>query len=171
MDNNIIRIIKQRPKLVVGLVSIIFIIALVITWHSRSKSSLFKNKDSAQIVTPSKGKGLGEDEPFPTIDEKAVFIQLERSRKKGVVVLRIKDIPKKTKTIDYEISYQTKDQGLQGVIGTIDLKGETEYNKEIFLGTQSSGHSVYHQVVGPLKLSLKFSGDYGERFFEKDFEI
>lgn len=106
----------------------------------------------------------------PTIDN-SVQVDLTSSSGGKEVVLAVKNIPQGTQTIDYELSYQTKQQGLQGVIGTITLNNESQYQKTITLGTCSSGKCVYHEVVGKIKLSLKFTGSYGEKIFEKDYEI
>lgn len=107
---------------------------------------------------------------IPTIDS-SVKVDLTSSTGGKEVLLEIKNIPSGTQTIDYELSYQTKQQGLQGVIGTITLNNEPEYQKKITLGTCSSGKCVYHEVVGKIKLSLKFTGSYGEKVFEKEYEI
>ncbi len=107
---------------------------------------------------------------IPTLDS-SVKVDLTSSLGGKEVVLEIKDIPATTQTIDYELSYQTKQQGLQGVIGTITLDKESKYEKRITLGTCSSGKCVYHEVVGKVKLTLKFTGDYGDKIFEKEYEI
>ena len=129
------------------------------------------------LVTRNKGNKPETKEPLPTemiiptIDS-SVKVSLEYAGNAKEVILAIKSIPSKTQTIDYELSYNTAGQGLQGVIGTINLdKKQADYEKEITLGTCSSGKCVYHQVVGKIKLSLKFNGDYGEKVFEKEYEI
>ncbi|MBI3366047.1 hypothetical protein HY041_00260 [Candidatus Roizmanbacteria bacterium] len=107
---------------------------------------------------------------IPTVDS-SVKIDLTSSLGGKEVVLEIKNIPSSTQTIDYELSYQTKQQGLQGVIGTITLNSESGYEKRITLGTCSSGKCVYHDVVGKIKVTLKFTGNYGDKIFEKEYEL
>lgn len=107
---------------------------------------------------------------IPTISDD-VKIDLVSSSAGREVVLQIKDIPSGTQIIDYELSYQTAQQGLQGVIGTIELRGESAIDKNLTLGTCSSGTCIYHQVVGEVRLNLRFSGDYGEKVFEKEYEL
>ncbi len=107
---------------------------------------------------------------MPTLDS-SVQVDLSSNSGGKEVTLAIEGIPSNTQSIDYELSYQTKQQGLQGVIGTIPLKGESNYEKKLTLGTCSSGSCVYHQVLGKIKLTLKFTGDYGDKIFEKEFEI
>lgn len=106
---------------------------------------------------------------IPTVDS-SVLVNLTSTIAGKEVLLSIKNIPSGTSSIDYELSYQTTKQGLQGVIGTINLENnQKNYEKKITLGTCSSGSCVYHQVVGEIKLNLKFIGNYGERIFEKEF--
>lgn len=108
---------------------------------------------------------------IPTVD-KSVLIDLVSASSGREVTLQVKNIPKGTKSIDYELSYQTASQGLQGVIGTIELKkNELELKKTLTLGTCSSGTCVYHQVVGKVRLNLRFTGNYGDKVFEKEYDI
>jgi len=107
---------------------------------------------------------------IPTVDSSVKVDLTGQSGKE--VLLEIDKIPTGTSTIEYSLSYETKQQGLQGVMSLpISLNNETKYKKKITLGTCSSGACVYHEVIGAIKLSLKFSGDYGERIFEKDFTL
>ena len=110
------------------------------------------------------------EEVIPTVDS-SVEVTLESALGNKEVTLSINNIPKNTKTIDYELSYQTEKQGLQGVIGTIKLDNEKSYQKKLTLGTCSSGTCVYHTVIGKIKLNLRFTGDYGERVFEKEVSL
>ena len=81
-------------------------------------------------------------------------------------------VPPGTQTVEYELSYQEKEKGLQGVLGTVTLdENQTEFDKQITLGTCSSGRCVYHEVVGKVKATLKFSGSYGDKIFEKEYEM
>lgn len=107
---------------------------------------------------------------IPTLDS-SVKVDLTSSLGGKEVMLEIKHIPTDTRTIEYELSYQTRQQGLQGVIGTIMLNNESKYEKRITLGTCSSGKCVYHEVVGKIKLTLKFTGGYGDKLFEKEVPI
>lgn len=108
---------------------------------------------------------------IPTIDS-SVKVELIPLTNKREVSLNVDEIPNSTESVDYELSYQTKEQGLQGVIGTITLNNiEKKFEKKITLGTCSSGRCVYHEVVSKIKLTLKFTGNYGEKIFEKEFEI
>ena len=72
---------------------------------------------------------------IPTVDS-SVSVDLISASAGREVTLQIKDFPNGTESIDYELSYQTKQQGLQGVIGTIQMKNnETSVDKTLTLGT------------------------------------
>jgi len=158
--NKIIESFRKNPKRVF---SLILVVVGVFAWIVFSQT---KTQEKPKKVV----QNVQEEAVIPKIDS-SVVVSLEKLKVKGEVVLKIENIPNGTSAIEYEISYQTKGQGFQGVIGTINVDNQTEYKKEITLGTCSSGNCVYHQVVGSLKLTLRFSGDYGERLFEDSFEI
>lgn len=110
------------------------------------------------------------EEVIPTVNS-SVKVDLSAQAGRKEVTLAIEGIPDNTESIDYELSYQTAQQGLQGVIGTISDIENSKYEKKLTLGTCSSGTCVYHQVVGKIKLTLKFNGSYGAKLYEKEFEI
>lgn len=112
-----------------------------------------------------------EETIAPTIDT-ATQVEFTSLSGKREVLVKINGIPTSTETIDYELSYEEKEKGLQGVIGTIQItKSEKSVEKQITLGTCSSGRCVYHTVVGKIKVTLRFVGSYGSRIFEKEYDI
>ncbi|MCS6956497.1 MAG: hypothetical protein NZM02_01460 [Patescibacteria group bacterium] len=126
-------------------------------------------------------------EVLPTIDS-SVKIDF-KSIKKGEAILTISNEPKSTKLIEFELIYKVKNNDLsegaeeemieQGVIGKCYKSdnfwqcGEDNGSggKKIVLGTCSSGTCRYHNVVGKLKLVLKFSGSYGQKIFENEYQL
>lgn len=108
---------------------------------------------------------------IPTVDASVKVVLEATDNNNREVVLTASKIPAGTTSVDYELAYQTASQGLQGVIGTItSIKGRA-FEKTLTLGTCSSGACVYHQVVGKIKVTLKFNGDYGEKLFEREFAL
>ena len=155
---------KDRRVLVVfTIVVLVFLFLIFLIFLHRSS----RNKDKI-----SEHRTVGEkEELIPTVSED-VKVSLRKGREKGMVILTVESVPGGTKKIEYELTYETATKGLQGVIGSIQVNGgKDRYERKIFLGTKSSGSSVYHKVVGGIKLTLKFIGSYGEKIFEKDFEI
>ena len=116
---------------------------------------------------------LPQTEILPTVDSN-VLVDLEADRKKQEVILTVSGIPAKTSTIEYELSYDADVDGEsvpRGAIGTFDIAGEDSINKKITLGTCSSGTCKYDKGVEKVKVSLRFTGDYGVKIFEKEFDI
>ena len=114
---------------------------------------------------------LPDNVAIPTVDS-SVTVDLKSLTSNKEISLEVSSIPSGTESVDYELSYQTVLQGLQGVIGTVTLdEGQSIIEKKLTLGTCSSGTCVYHQVVGKIKLTLKFTGNYGEKLYEKEFTI
>ncbi|MGB9707208.1 MAG: hypothetical protein ACPL1D_00430 [Microgenomates group bacterium] len=152
--------LKGKKILIISTVLIPILILLFL------KPFAFKNKKVEEKTTERPTSVL-----IPTVDN-SVKVSLTSTMEGKEVLLLISNIPPGTNSIDYELSYQTVKQGLQGVIGTINLKNnENEIKKKITLGTCSSGTCVYHEVVGKINLSLKFIGDYGEKIFEKEYSL
>jgi len=144
------------------------------------------------LFVPKKPNNIQElsliptQELIPTVDTsvKVDFSLL----KKGEVLLTVSFAPKGTKEIDFELSYQSINSNVedgmgekveQGVIGKCyQIESQWQCGEEddgngrkIVLGTCSSGVCRYHNIAGPIKVVLRFSGSFGEKIFEKDFNI
>ena len=133
------------------------ILAYVISRPAKQTAAPTQQQQSASDVIPTVGAST-------TVDLKPVQSNKE-------VVLTVNGIPQNTSSVDYELSYQTKAEGTQGVIGTITTFANDTFDKQITLGTCSSGKCVYHEVVGAIHVTIKFTGDYGEKVLEKDFTL
>ncbi|NTU46579.1 hypothetical protein HGA88_03050 [Candidatus Roizmanbacteria bacterium] len=141
-----------------GVIVFIIVVGIILTSKPRTTA---QNNSAIQPTV----------EAIPTVDA-SVKVSLSADAAKKEVTLSIQGIPASTAKIEYELSYQAMGKGSQGAIGNATLTGgETEYQKKITLGTCSSGTCVYHTVEGPVSLSLKFSGSYGEKLFQKDFQL
>lgn len=151
---------KNQQNIIIGVVTAIIVISLVGLVASNKKSNV--KKSSVE---------LPQTKAIPTLDS-SVQVQLTGKNRRRAVELSIDNIPDQTTSIEYSMSYQTKQQGLQGIIGTIEVEaGEKKRSVSRELGTCSSGTCIYHEVDGKIKLELKFSGVYGERIYDKEFEM
>ena len=117
---------------------------------------------------PKQAKEEQVQDAIPTVDS-STSVGISSKPGKKEITLKIFGIPTGTTLVDYELSYQTKAQGTQGVIGTVTELSAAKIEKEITLGTCSSGKCVYHEVTGPVQVTIKFSGDYGEKVYDKRF--
>jgi len=151
---------SQKKIVIILLLVIILVIGFILVNISNKKTE--KKPVNNQVETES---------VVPTTDASTVAtLNSSNGGKEGI--LKIKGIPNHTVSVDYELSYSTKQQGFQGVIGTISPDNtEKVFEKKITLGTCSSGKCVYHEVVGVIKTTLKFSGDYGVKILEKEFTL
>lgn len=153
---------KNKKTILIISVTVILIISAFVLFR------INQNKTAKSIkLIPS----ITSEQPFPTLDS-SFKVDLLGTNNNKKIKLTIFGIPKTTETIEYSLSYQTKQQGLQGIIGTIELaKKESEFILERDLGTCSSGACIYHTVVGNIMVELKLTGKYGESLFNKEYSL
>ncbi|MCS7092923.1 MAG: hypothetical protein NZL96_00600 [Patescibacteria group bacterium] len=178
------KFIKKKPFFT-GLVIVIVIILLSLNYFfiilPRLRSQV-KNKDNLSTIGGSTASNV-----IPTVNS-SVRVEI-KPIKKGEIQLQISNSPKGTQEIDFELIYKSLiDAWLQpneentvdqGVIGKCYQKnslwqcGEEDKNfgRKIVLGTCSSGVCRYHNIVGNLRLILKFKGGYGQKIFDKEYQI
>lgn len=165
---------KKTTMILSGVFLVFFILSSYWLFIGR-KTSVNKTNDEA----------IQSDNIFPTVDS-SVQVDL-KSIKKGEAILSINNAPNGTESIEFEMSYlvvneDTGDGGdgtvSQGAIGKCDEEnsvwgcGEpSSSGRKIILGTCSSGVCRYHNITGPIKVSLKFSGNYGKKIFTKEYNL
>jgi len=126
------------------------------------------------ILLPGKPKVNNEkttpvDGVIPTIDS-SVKISLTALTGKKEVLLSIKNMPINTTGLEYILSYETVEGGLQGVNSTAKITGR-DFEKKITLGTCSSGTCVYHNIKDKIKVELIFKGNNEDKYFTKEYSI
>jgi len=151
-------IIKARKVLIIF---ILFVLMVILSWWVYSRKNYFSSKKQ-NLIKPT-SNSLPSIDPSVKVD--VVPLNLNREIK-----LTISHIPNGTHEIEYIISYETKDGGLQGVNSTAQIEGDG-FEKKITLGTCSSGSCVYHQVKGKIRVELSFRGDYGEKYFTREYDL
>lgn len=170
----------NKKTIGIGAGTLVLIILIgALTW-----GRLFPSKPETQNI-------LQNEAAIPTVDS-SVQVELKPVKRVGdriaEVSLTIKNPPKGTKKIEFEITYSAYGRGdeegatgllQQGAVGKCVEEIESgiwtcqqQKNKEaIVLGTCSSGTCVYDRVVGPIRISIKFTGNYGARIFEKEYKF
>lgn len=78
------------------------------------------------------------------------------------LTLLIEKITIDAASLDYELLYKLPDGRTQGVPGSITLKGEDEIERELLLGSESSGKFRYDEGVDKGTLTLRFRNDKGK---------
>ncbi|MBI5123267.1 hypothetical protein HZA75_05410 [Candidatus Roizmanbacteria bacterium] len=129
-------------------------------WLLIGRKATVNNKSEQVVLT---------DAVIPTIDS-SVKISLAPLTGRKEVMLSIKNMPKNTNSLEYILSYETREGGLQGVNSTTEIIGN-DFEKKITLGTCSSGTCVYHNIKDKIKVELVFKGNYGKKIFEKEFSL
>ena len=143
---------KQKKVLIGSIIAVVFVFG---TWFVVNNNN--KNKD---LGTES----VLENEPTVAPVDSSVVVNLKNAVKKGEVLIEVKNAPEDETDSDIIPD---------GVLAGCDFKsGQKSCIKEgITLGTCSSGVCRYHTVVGKIKLSIIFSGSYGERSFETEYSL
>ena len=149
-----------KQYLIVGGVIIIIVIAAIAIITTQGKNNNSAKEKETVFEEPA--------EVIPTVDS-SVSVEIEGNTEGTITV---EGIPAGTEEIEYELVYDTKAGQPEGAFGKIDVKkGSTSTEEEITFGTCSSGVCRYHEIVGSVKGTFKFSGSYGERLLEKEFDL
>jgi hypothetical protein len=78
------------------------------------------------------------------------------------LTLRIEKIVIEAATLDYELLYNLPDGRIQGVPGTVALEGNGVIEKELLLGTESSGNFYFDEGVEKGTVTLSFRDERGK---------
>ena len=150
----------MKKKIIVVVVGLLILIGV-------GGGIFLSQKKPTLVEQPKKQADLGA---IPTVDA-STTITLTALQGNKEIVLKSTTVPNGTTSIDYELSYDTKAQGKQGVIGSVSTITGNSFEKQMTLGTCSSGRCVYHEVVGAIQVTLKFTGEYGEKVLAKEFTL
>ena len=151
--------LNKKTKIILGGALVVLFIILGY-WLLIGRKATVNNKNEQIIPT---------DAVIPTIDG-SVRISLTSLAGRKEVMLSIKNMPKNTNSLEYILSYETIEGGLQGVNSTAEITG-SDFEKKITLGTCSSGTCVYHNIKGKIKVELVFKGNNGDKYFTKEYAL
>lgn len=76
--------------------------------------------------------------------------------------LTINKIKIDAKSLDYELLYDLPDGRTQGVPGTVALEGKSKIEKDLLMGSESSGKFRYDEGVELGDLTIRFRNDKGK---------
>lgn len=150
--------LSKKTMMILGGVLLVLFIFLGYRFLIGRKATVSNNEQTAPL-----------DGVVPTIDS-SVKISLTALPGKKEVLLSVKNIPLNTTGLEYILSYETVEGGLQGVNSTAEITGR-DFEKKITLGTCSSGTCVYHNIKDKVKIELIFKGDSGDKYFTKEYII
>lgn len=78
------------------------------------------------------------------------------------LILKIEKIIIDAASLDYELLYKLPDGRTQGVPGTVKLDGQKTIERELLLGSESSGKFTYDEGVESGTLTLRFRNEKGK---------
>ncbi len=161
----------KQKKIIIGVACAVVLVFGI--WFTLNANNKNKGQDTESVL---------QNEPTIAPVDSSVVVNLKNATKKGEVIIEVKNVPEGTKKAEMELTYNREkrpedetDSDIipDGVLAGCEFKsGQKSCIKEgITLGTCSSGVCRYHTVVGKIKLSIIFSGSYGERSFEKEYKL
>lgn len=124
-----------------------------------------------------KGKGgeevVEEEEAAEVAFEKRPVTSLTPKADGHWLKLEIQKFSGLGESLDYELLYQLPDGRTQGVPGTITLGSETTIERDLLLGSESSGKFRYDEGVKEGTLTLRFRNSKGKLTakFSTDFSL
>lgn len=149
---------KKKLPFIVGIAIFFLLLGGIFIW--------WRGKRARETPLPSPAP---EGQLIETTLEERPYVTMTPRTDGQEFTLEIARI-KNAESIDYELIYLT--QGLsRGVIGSIDLKGESVYSRKVLLGTCSRGVCKYDEDVTDGTLTLKFRRTEGVRKFTSDFHL
>ncbi len=114
-------------------------------------------------------KGKGEKE---IVDDESALQEVPLNERPVVTLtptkdghwlkLKIEKIVIKAESLDYELLYKLPDGRTQGVPGTVPLEDQELIEKELLLGSESSGHYRFDEGVEKGTLTLRFRNSKGK---------
>ncbi len=154
--------IKNIPKQYLAMGAVVLALLIIVGTVVVSKGG---NKEQATVTpTPQIQEPV---EIIPTVDASVKAEVIGRDE----VTIKISGVPSGTETIEYELSYETKEGSVEGVSGEIEVEsGKTTAQEKIIFGTESSNVKRYHKLDSEITASFKFIGSYGEKILEKKFD-
>ncbi len=125
-------------KLIVIFVVIIAALVLLLT--------LFKNLNKSDSVKPDSSDD--EDVVVEIPQDQMPFVSLTPTNDGHFLKMKIENIKiANANSVDYELVYKVKDGRTQGVPGSVKLNGQTMIERELLLGSESSGKFRYDEGV------------------------
>jgi hypothetical protein len=139
---------KQKlPLILFGVGILIFALVLVF---------VMKNKNKAN---DSSGDEVTIEIPFPD----RPYVSLKPRSDGHWLDLKIEKIKvPKAASLDYELLYTLPDGRVQGVPGTVKLEGIDVLERELLLGSESSGKFRYDEGVAEGQLTVRFRDSKGK---------
>jgi len=135
---------KYLPFILLGIGIIVLVIVLLVI--KKNKSQPLEKEEAAVTLS---------------INERPVA-SLTPSADGHWLKLSLSKILSSAASLDYELLYQLPDGRTQGVPGTIKLTGQDKIERDLLMGSESSGKFRYDEGVEEGTLTIRFRNDAGK---------
>lgn len=135
------------------IIAIVVLLVLVGSAAFAAKQFLAGPKDSAQTTNKKK---IAEPVNIIPVAERP-YIRISPEADGRNISIRISDIKKEAKSVDYELEYQSGEL-LQGVFGTLDLSSLPAETKQLMGSCSAGGKCSYHEDVKGGTMLTRYSG-------------
>ncbi|EKE06103.1 MAG: hypothetical protein ACD_19C00079G0008 [uncultured bacterium] len=137
---------KFLPFILLGVGLIVLVLVFVLI--KNKKSEVIEDDSNVLVEVAFK------DRPFaslvPTSDGHYINLKIDKIT-----------LPKAV-SLDYELLYTLPDGRTQGVPGTVDLKGQTSFERKLLLGSESNGKFRYDDGVADGSLTVRLRNSKGK---------
>lgn len=152
---------NRKPLIIIILAIVVIVIGGTIVSSKNKSSNTSTDEESAF-------------EGLPQAD-KNIQVELVAVEKGKIYTLTVSKIPKEVTGVEYEMQYKTEGpdgkEKIEGIFGTAQVQNGS-FNKEVILGTESSGVRRYHKLTdGKATLTLKFVAAKGASRLQKKFDL
>jgi len=149
---------KKKLPIIVGVIVFLLLVGVFFWWRGKKQAEL------KALPTPTP-EGVLVETPLA----ERPFVALIPRTDGREFTLEITGI-KNAETVEYELVYLT--HGLsRGVVGSVELEGESQLSRKLLLGTCSRGVCKYDEDVTEGTLTVRFRGPGGVRKFVSDFHL
>ena len=117
------------------------------------------------VIKGDKKEGVVEEEEIVTeiAFDKRPVVSLTPIKDGHWLKLQIMGIKVEAASLEYELLYKTKDGSTQGVPGSVKLDdGKKDFERELLMGSESSGKFRYDEGVSEGTLTLRFRNERGK---------
>jgi len=144
--NSVSNVKKFLPIILLGVGILVLILVFVVI--KNKKSSVVVDDSSVLVEVPFSNRPVAM--LTPTSDGRYINLKIAKIT-----------LPKAV-SLDYELLYSLPDGRTQGVPGTIDLKGETSFERKLLLGSESNGKFRYDEGVKDGSLTVRLRDSKGK---------
>ena len=155
---------------------VLIIVVVLIVALGAAGFLVYKNlfpSGKAPVKTVTQDDQQAVDTTLP--DNTTVSVDVQKSKQKdNAITITVQKLDKKYTALAYEITYDTKGviQGVNSGSKPIDITDQTDYTKEVYLGTCSKNVCTPHMGVTQVSVALEFTDNSGQKSqFSKDFPL